>query len=768
MSYPRSGQEADIPLADGRVLVAGGDYFASTTGGQWAPAELFDPATGQFSVTGKMSIGRFQPFGVRLPDGRILVGGGYTQAGFNGPGALEIYAPSTGNFVPGGNMSAARIAPAAVLLPDGRVMIFGGVPYWNANLYPYASTYIDLYNPNTSSCTSVNIWQWRDSLSMIVLPNGKVAMIGGRMGYANNGISGLRMADDIDLFNPADNSFVFAAHMTTTRLNPGVIVLNDGRLAIIAGSRGDGDSYASDTCEIYDPNTMQLLKTVRLGGGHAGFQLTKLNDGRVLLCGGWGLIGYNGAPSPAAEIFDPKTDTWTSMAPNFPTVGRGGGVASLGADGRVSLVGGSSARAEMFIPDGFATNHPPVANAGPDLFVYAGAASSATVVLDGSASTDADNNIVSYTWSGSWGTASGRIANVTLPTGIYQVTLTVTDLFNKSSTDVMQVAVVPGVSNQSTIDALNQQIATLNAQIDQLTAELKASNDSNASLQAQISSLNTQLQAAQANVTSLQAQVADLTARLAAATDANTTLQQQNAALTTQNQTLTTQNQTLTTQNQTLQTQATADAATIAQLKSDLDAANAAKQTLQTQVTTLTSQLADANAANATLQQQNATLTSQLATANSTIAGLQQQLATATANLQSAQTQLASATAANQTLQAQVDTLTQQNATLTATNQTLQTNNATLTAQLSSANAQVTTLTQQNAQLTAQNQSLQQQQQTTTASLQALQQDLANLFNASFVLPGQTPQDQLQSLVTAIQNLSRGQQQALYKNLGGK
>ena len=42
-----------------------------------------------------------------------------------------------------------------------------------------------------------------------------------------------------------------------------------------------------------------------------------------------------------------------------------------------------------------ATNHPPVANAGPDQTVYV----TNTVTLDGSGSTDVDGNPLTYSWS---------------------------------------------------------------------------------------------------------------------------------------------------------------------------------------------------------------------------------------------------------------------------------------------------------------------------------------------------------------------------------
>ena len=65
-------------LADGRVLIAGGDNAA---GGYLNEAEVFDPATGEFTVVAAMAIGRSEHAAVKLADGKVLVIGGRTAVG---------------------------------------------------------------------------------------------------------------------------------------------------------------------------------------------------------------------------------------------------------------------------------------------------------------------------------------------------------------------------------------------------------------------------------------------------------------------------------------------------------------------------------------------------------------------------------------------------------------------------------------------------------------------------------------------------------------
>jgi chaperonin cofactor prefoldin len=95
---------------------------------------------------------------------------------------------------------------------------------------------------------------------------------------------------------------------------------------------------------------------------------------------------------------------------------------------------------------------------------------------------------------------------------------------------------------------------------------------------------------------------------------------------------------------------------------------------------------------------------------------------------------------------------------------------------LAQALAQVSSLQAQVATLTTQNSQLQQQVATLQASLTNQQNTVDFLSavigtavgNPSFVIPGATLTQQLQSLTKAIDNLNQGQQQALYRNLGGK
>jgi hypothetical protein len=89
----------------------------------------------------------------------------------------------------------------------------------------------------------------------------------------------------------------------------------------------------------------------------------------------------------------------------------------------------------------YCTNRPPVADAGEDQTVSADASCSATVVLDGTGSTDPDGDLLSYAWTGPFGTASGPTPTVMLPLGIHGVALTVDDGKGGTDSDVAIITV---------------------------------------------------------------------------------------------------------------------------------------------------------------------------------------------------------------------------------------------------------------------------------------------------------------------------------------
>lgn len=87
------------------------------------------------------------------------------------------------------------------------------------------------------------------------------------------------------------------------------------------------------------------------------------------------------------------------------------------------------------------TRSPPVADAGDDRTIEANIFGGALVALDGTGSFDPDGDSLTYTWIGSFGTASGATPTVKLPLGSHTITLTVTD-GRFSSSDSLIITVI--------------------------------------------------------------------------------------------------------------------------------------------------------------------------------------------------------------------------------------------------------------------------------------------------------------------------------------
>ncbi|MDR1726466.1 MAG: hypothetical protein LBT74_00810 [Acidobacteriota bacterium] len=109
-------------LPNGKVLVVGG----TNATGALASAEIFDPATGTFTLTGSMGSARVHHTATMLNDGtgRVLIAGGEDASG---PlQSMELYDPATGTFSPVGAMTVPRSNHAAVALTDGTILLVGG------------------------------------------------------------------------------------------------------------------------------------------------------------------------------------------------------------------------------------------------------------------------------------------------------------------------------------------------------------------------------------------------------------------------------------------------------------------------------------------------------------------------------------------------------------------------------------------------------------------------------------------------------------------
>lgn len=109
-----------------------------------------------------------------------------------------------------------------------------------------------------------------------------------------------------------------------------------------------------------------------------------------------------------------------------------------------------------FVP----TNGAPVAAAGSDQVLQATSPAGAVVSLDGSASSDPDEDSLEFTWAGPFGALTGPIISPTLFPGVHSITLTVNDGHGGSADDTVLVTVEPARTPTPTETAISTPVPT--------------------------------------------------------------------------------------------------------------------------------------------------------------------------------------------------------------------------------------------------------------------------------------------------------------------
>jgi hypothetical protein len=518
-----------VLLGNGSIFTAGskvmtGAKTSATSYSVSGASEIFDPATGTSTAKANLLQARWGQAMATLNDGQVLVIGGASTSG--NVDKIEIYNPVTDAFSLAGYSSPTRIDATAVTLADGRVLVAGGATTTGSL---FSNIWVVTVNGQGATVTLVSA-AMREASVLTRMNDGRVLISGGM----NN--SGAALST-LEIFDPATNTVTAVASMTTGRFYHTATLMADGRVFIAGGrSVNDSSSTITSSCNIFDPVT----GTITNYGMISAYSLhwaARLDSGKILIAGN--------------EVFDPATSTF-AYATSGPNVNRKEAAAIKLPDGRIFIGAGVSnptgnnilSSTEIFAPTGWSANLAPLAGVGSDQIIYIGSGTQATVNLNGSISTDPENQPLTYAWTGSFGTASGATPSVTLPVGVHVITLTVTDSAAQTASTTTRVAVVQGI-DAVTYAQLQTQITTLNGQITTLLAELAAANNTTAALLAEKTVLQSQITALNAQVTTLTTQVADLTA-------ANTALAAQVTSLNTQVGTLTTANTLLTQKNASL------------------------------------------------------------------------------------------------------------------------------------------------------------------------------------------------------------------------
>jgi hypothetical protein len=270
---------------------------------------LWDPATGQLTITPRPPFNPFCSGHAFLPDGRLFIAGGHLWSNFWGDGRVTIYDPVQNSWARGlPAMNNRRWYPSCVTLPNGHILVVAG-------------TYEDGKNNALAQ-----VWQggsnpWRnltgaqdDKLPFYpflhVAPNGRVFMAGPLIGTRY-----LDTAGTGKWTNVGDRaSKQFRDYGASVMYEPGKVLVLGGGTPPVA------------TAEVIDLNaktpTWRLAEP--MGAPRRHLNATLLPDGSIFVSGGTAAAtefepkkpSFNDATGVVlgTEVWDPTTRHWSSLA----------------------------------------------------------------------------------------------------------------------------------------------------------------------------------------------------------------------------------------------------------------------------------------------------------------------------------------------------------------------------------------------------------------------------------------------------------------------
>lgn len=288
---------------------------------------------------------------VLLGDGRLFVAGGHIEDRV-GQANASLFDPATGIWTPLPPMNAGRWYPTATLLANGEVFVASG----NIDVETGVNTVPQAWNPKTNT--------WRTltgaALELPLYPflfltsNGRVFTAGPQ---PNTGY-----------FDPEGlGSFTFVATSNHGFRRYGSAVLYDDDRILITGGTIDPPTASTEVINLRDP--VPSWRTVApMAFARRQLNLTLLPDGTALATGGTSAPGFNNPEGAVreAEVFDPKTETWRTLA--AATEARlYHSVALLLPDARVLVAGGGHPNGGGDDPDHFSAEifSPPYLFQGP-------------------------------------------------------------------------------------------------------------------------------------------------------------------------------------------------------------------------------------------------------------------------------------------------------------------------------------------------------------------------------------------------------------------
>lgn len=245
-----------------------------------ATAEIYDPATDSWSPTGPLHYARFGATAVTLADGRVLIVGSAVRGGMPAWNysevqvaeevfrTAEIYDPATGRFSLTGDLPAADLSglttpgltdpwamPLAggtlLALDDGDALLIGASYEWEAGQVAGTSVLMLRFEAATGTWAEVDRtvevrWSDRSDVRGVIaaghvtyralagrLDDGRILVAGGQHVAEPEDLVAL---DTAELYDPAAGTWTTLPPMPEHRAGGAAVTLGDGSVLLVGGS----------------------------------------------------------------------------------------------------------------------------------------------------------------------------------------------------------------------------------------------------------------------------------------------------------------------------------------------------------------------------------------------------------------------------------------------------------------------------------------------------------------------------------------------------
>jgi N-acetylneuraminic acid mutarotase len=273
---------------------------------------------------------------------------------------VEAYNPKTNTWTREPNLPVARAGLAATTGRDGRIYVLGGTASEGTPTNPAESlASVAIFDPKTHRWSAgTPMPDGRSQLAAVTGTDGRIYAIGGLsneravtvcepVGTAPSGsvppgqapCSGPNTAV---AYNPKTGTWTHLADLHAERLGAAAAAGRDGRIYVFGGSDRQTGLFLT-SAEVYDPRTNRWSPIAPMPHvRQMGFAAATAKDGRIYLIGGCvgppGNHGCTTAPPSPVDVYDPAHNTWKTIGSTVYS--SAGAATATGPDGRIYVAGG--------------------------------------------------------------------------------------------------------------------------------------------------------------------------------------------------------------------------------------------------------------------------------------------------------------------------------------------------------------------------------------------------------------------------------------------